>query len=97
MPNLRLDQALNATGQPVNPTQALDMGGPSKNIKFDHAHVGETGGGAATIIANTRVNASKTNRVDYAQSNEDGIVRSSSYIPMGSASSRRLSIPLTRP
>ncbi len=57
-----------------NPVQALDMGGRSKNIKFDYAHIGETGGGAATIIGNkARVNKTENNRVDYSHSNEDGV------------------------
>jgi hypothetical protein len=58
----------------TNPTQALDMGGRSKNIKFDYTHIGETGGGAATIIANkARVNVTENNRVDFSRSNEDGV------------------------
>ncbi len=58
----------------TSPTQALDMGGRSKNIKFDYAHIGETDGGAATIIANkARVNQTEKNRVDYSHSNQDGV------------------------
>ncbi|NET82272.1 MAG: tail fiber domain-containing protein, partial [Moorea sp. SIO1F2] len=58
----------------TNPTQALDMGGRKKNIKFDYAHIGETGSGAATIIANkARVSETEDNRVDYSHSNPDGV------------------------
>ncbi|NEO43620.1 MAG: hypothetical protein F6K55_05570 [Moorea sp. SIO4A3] len=57
-----------------NPTQALDMGGRKKNLKFDYAHIGETGGGNATIIANkARVSETENNRVDYSHSNPDGV------------------------
>ncbi len=58
----------------ANPTQALDMGGRKKNLKFDYGHIGETGSGAATIIANkARVSESENNRVDYSHSNPDGV------------------------
>ncbi|NEO44498.1 MAG: tail fiber domain-containing protein, partial [Moorea sp. SIO4A3] len=58
----------------TNPTQALDMGGRKKNIKFDYAHIGETGSGAATIIANkARVSETEDNRVDYSHTSSDGV------------------------
>ncbi|WP_424097821.1 hypothetical protein [Moorena producens] len=58
----------------ADPTQALDMGGRKKNLKFDYAHIGETGSGAATIIANkARVSETENNRVDYSHSNRDGV------------------------
>ena len=50
------------------------MGGRSRNIKFDYTHVGETAGGAATIVANkSRVSQTENNRVEYSHTNEDGV------------------------
>ena len=57
-----------------NPTQAIDMGGRKKNIRFDYGHLGETGGGAATILANgARVSNNVNNRVDFSTSSNDGV------------------------
>ncbi len=57
-----------------NPTEAIDLNGLKKNIKMFYTHIGETGAGAATVIANkARVSQTIDNRVEYSHSNADGV------------------------
>ncbi len=62
-------------GQNTNtPTEAIDLNGLKKNIKMFYTHIGETGAGAATVIANkARVSQTVNNRVEYSHGNEDGV------------------------
>ncbi len=72
--SLTVDGYIGIGTSSTRPEEALDMGGRSKNIKFVYAHIGETGNGAATIIANkARVSKHLLNRVDYSHANADGV------------------------